>query len=84
VWEKEKRARDADNELKCDIQWAKRAPIRSEMVCHGYAVVDYSNDSSDFSNTDIDAHDTDTDDSDAEDAEAPSLPPWPTKNLKSR
>jgi hypothetical protein len=45
------------------------------MACHGYAVVDYSDDSSDFSNTDIDAHDTDTDDSDAEDAEAPSLPP---------
>jgi hypothetical protein len=48
VYNKVKRARDADEEKARDIRRAKRASIRLGMVRQVYAIVDYS-DSSDFS-----------------------------------
>jgi hypothetical protein len=49
IWDKEKRACDADDELARDIRCAKKASIRLEMVRGRYVVVDYSDESSDYS-----------------------------------
>jgi hypothetical protein len=68
VWEKAKRAREADKEEARDIRWAKRVLIRSEMALRNYVIADYLGDNSDFS-------DEDTDDDDILPPPLPKRPP---------
>jgi hypothetical protein len=41
VWDKEKCARDTDDELARDIRRAKKTSTRLEMARRGYMVIDY-------------------------------------------
>jgi hypothetical protein len=62
MWEKAKRAFDADEEEARDIQKEKWASICSELTCRSYVIVDYLDDESDFSADVIDEDDTDDED----------------------